>query len=102
MADVVEVDASTGVTVERAFTEEERAQRAIDSAAAAAATVATNSARLNRATLETLARNALAGNRAAIAATSPTNAQVVGQVKELSKQNNALIRIVLDLLDATD
>jgi hypothetical protein len=55
-----------------------------------------------RSTLQAQAENALAQNRAAIAAAAPTNAQVIAQVKNLSAQNNALIRLVLGLLDATD
>jgi hypothetical protein len=56
----------------------------------------------NTDTLHAQATTALAQNRAAIAATAPTNAQVIAQVKNLSAQNNALIRLVLGLLDATD
>jgi hypothetical protein len=56
----------------------------------------------NTDTLHAQATTALAQNRAAIAAAAPTNAQVIAQVKNLSAQNNALIRLVLGLLDATD
>ena len=57
---------------------------------------------VNADTLHAQAHAALAQNRAAISAAAPTNAQVIAQVKNLSAQNNALIRLVLGLLDATD
>ena len=56
---------------------------------------------INLAALRAQAANALAQNTAAQGIANPTNAQVIGQVKALSAQNNALIRIVLGLLDAT-
>jgi hypothetical protein len=65
-------------------------------------TVADNPAEVNLTTLQAQAIAALAQNRAAIAASNPTNAQVIAQVKALSAQNNALIRIVLGLLDGTN
>lgn len=52
--------------------------------------------------LRVQALTAMAQNRAAIAAPAPTNAQVIQQVKNLSAQNNALIRLVLGLLDGTN
>jgi hypothetical protein len=102
MADVLEVDATTGAVIERAYTTQEAAQAAADAehATAQAAVVALRAA--NTDTLHAQATTALAQNRAAIAATAPTNAQVIAQVKNLSAQNNALIRLVLGLLDATD
>lgn len=102
MPDVVEVDAVTGEVTEREFNAEEAAQAAIDSehATQAAAVAALRAA--NTDTLHAQASAALAQNRAAIAATAPTNAQVIAQVKNLSAQNNALIRLVLGLLDAKD
>jgi len=102
MPDVVEVDALTGEVTERPFTPEEAAQHvlAVDHATQQAATVALIAA--NTDTLHAQATTALAQNRAAIAAAAPTNAQVIAQVKNLSAQNIALIRLVLGLLDATD
>jgi hypothetical protein len=57
---------------------------------------------LNLADLKSKAANAIAGNIAALAVASPTNAQVVAQVKALTRQNDALIRVILGLLDSTD
>lgn len=56
----------------------------------------------NRATIEQQAATALANNRTFLAIASPTNAQVVAQAKALTRQNNALIRLILGKLDATD
>jgi hypothetical protein len=53
-------------------------------------------------TLEQRAVNALVNNRAFIANAAPTNAQVVAQVKDLSRQMNALIRLTFNQLDGTD
>ena len=56
----------------------------------------------NRSALYEHALAALNTNRRAIAATNPTNAQVIAQVKKLSAQNNAIMRLLLGLLDGTD
>ena len=56
----------------------------------------------NFATLTHQALAAFNTNRRAIAATNPTNAQVVAQVKNLSAQNNAIMRLLLGLLGGTD
>jgi expansin (peptidoglycan-binding protein) len=55
----------------------------------------------NRATLEQQAATALTGNRDFLALASPTNAQVVAQVKALTRQNNGVIRLILGRLDGT-
>ena len=102
MADIVEVDALAGTITERDFTPAEKAQRAADATAATAQKSLLDGLNTNRATLQQQATTAMAQNRAAVAATAPTNAQVIAQVKNLSAQNNALIRLVLGLLDATD
>lgn len=101
MADVTETDYTTDppTVVERDFTPEEIAQRAADAATAAQSKARADLLAANTDTLHAQAAAALAQNRAAIAATAPTNAQVVAQVKNLSAQNNALIRLVLGLLD---
>lgn len=102
MADVIEIDATTGDIVERAFTPEELAQRQADAQAAAAAKAVTDALEGNRTTLTQRAQTALAGNRDFLALTAPTNAQTLAQVKALTRQNTALIRLVLNALDATD
>ena len=57
---------------------------------------------VNRAALTAQATAVFITNRAAIAASNPTNAQLIQQVKNLSAQNNAIMRLLLGLLDGTD
>lgn len=56
----------------------------------------------NSATLRQQAVQALATNRTYVALTSPTATQTTAQMKALSRQMNALIRLTLGLLDGTD
>lgn len=104
MADVVEINGLTGEVVERPFTAAEKAQRDADAAANAAQKALLDSLQTNRATLQQQATTAMAQNRAAAAANpnTVTLPQVASQVQALSAQNNALIRLVLGLLDATN
>lgn len=57
---------------------------------------------LNEETLQNQALQALQNNRDFLAITTPTNAQVLAQVKALSRQNNGIIRQLLGFLDGTD
>lgn len=80
-------------------TSDEVGQSALD--AAVAAHVAVD--RLgNEKTLRDSAAQALATNRTFLAITSPTNAQVSAQVKALTRQNNGIIRLLLQQFDGTD
>lgn len=102
MADVVIIDASSGAVIERDFTPEELAQRQADLAAwqvQAAALAVTDG---NRTTLTDRAVTALQGNRDFLALSAPTSAQTLAQVKALTRQNTAVIRLLLNLLDGTD
>jgi hypothetical protein len=56
----------------------------------------------NRETIEERAIAALANNAAFIDLASPTNAQAVAQVKDLSRQVNGIIRILLNRLESAD
>lgn len=65
------------------------------------ATVAAAVAEANGGTLRERAGNALAANTTYLGIASPTNAQVVAQVRLLTQGNTALIRLVINQLDAT-
>lgn len=56
----------------------------------------------NRADLIGKLQTAMDGNKQYIALASPTTAQDKAQIKALTRQNNRLIRIVANLLDATE
>ena len=58
-------------------------------------------ARRNEAALRQLAINALASNGDYLALSPPTAAQVAAQVRALTQQSSALIRLGLGLLDST-
>lgn len=70
-----------------------KAQAALDQAA---------TEQTNETTIRDKATQALADNKTFLALSSPSNAQVVAQVKALTRQNNALIRLVLRRFDGTD
>lgn len=56
----------------------------------------------NREQIETKAAQALAANATFLALNSPTNAQTLAQVKMLTRECTALIRLVLSRLETTD
>lgn len=112
------IDCSTGTATQVPLTQAEIDRAALDLAAAQASIAAQAVLDGNAASLRTLlaaliaagspARNAVAGNTTFIALGTPTNAQVVAQVKALSQQNNVIIptllrtiRLVLGALDDT-
>jgi hypothetical protein len=55
----------------------------------------------NEGALHAKAEQALDANAAFLALATPTNAQVVQQVQRLTRENNALIRLLLGKLDDT-
>lgn len=56
----------------------------------------------NRTTLANRASAALDANRTYLALTSPTNAQNLAQIRLLTRECTALIRLLLNRLDGTD
>lgn len=58
-------------------------------------------AQRNKATIEDQAATALGTNATFLAIASPTNAQIAAQVKALTRQNNGIIRLILNKLDGT-
>lgn len=67
-----------------------------------AARLAAETESANESTIRTQATSALDTNRAFIALDPPTNAQVLAQVRSLTRQTNGLIRLTLGQLDGTD
>lgn len=57
---------------------------------------------VNADTLHQRARTALASNRAFISDSTITTAEAIAQTKALSRQMNAVIRLLLNELDGTD
>ena len=102
MPDVVTINAATGEIIERDFTPEELAQRQTDQAAHAIRQAAQDILDGNRTTLQDRALTSLQGNRDFLALAAPTQADALAQVKDLTRQNTALIRLLLNLLEATD
>ena len=56
----------------------------------------------NRQTIIDALKLAIDDNKAYIALTAPTAAQTAAQVKKLCRQNNRMIRLLANLLDAID
>lgn len=63
--------------------------------------LANDTANTNRATIQQQAAAALDANRTFLAIASPTNAQTLAQVKALTRQNQGIIRLLLNQLDGT-
>lgn len=59
-------------------------------------------AEANARTLREAAASALAANRTFLALSSPTQTEVRTQVQSLTRQNTALIRLLLGMFDATN
>lgn len=87
-------DGSFEVGSPRPYTAQENAE--------ADSSQATDVAESNKKTINQQAKTALANNRNFLAIPSPSNAQTLAQVKALTRQNNGIIRLLLDKLDGTD
>lgn len=84
-------DTAGNVTETRPYTPLENAQ--------ADAEATQQTANTNRDSLHSKAQAALTNNATYLAITAPTNAQVVAQVRALTRQVNALIRLEINQLD---
>ena len=87
-------DASGDEVDTRPYTAEE------DTAADQRATALTEDG--NRSSIEDKALAALESNKDYLATSSPSNAQVVAQVRLLTRQNNGLIRLLLGRFESDD
>ena len=65
-------------------------------------TVAKPVEQFNAETITEQAVAALVDNRAFLAITSPTQVQVLAQVRDLTRQNQRIIRMLLQAFDAVD
>jgi hypothetical protein len=86
-------DTNGTVLVQRTLTAQEATALAAQDAAATASA--------NEALLRSRAQQAITNNTTYLGITTPSNAQVVAQVAALTRQNNAIIRLVIGQLDAT-
>lgn len=96
------VDCTTRTTTVVAMTPAEIAALEQTQATAAAAAQDAAARDANRSTLVERAEVALAANAAFLAIPAPTQAQTLAHVKVLTKENTALIRLALSLLDSVD
>lgn len=99
---ITETDLSTGKITVRDLTPEEVAQRALDEAQALADAQVRALTEGNRTTITDRAAQALRTNRTYLGLASPTAAQQRAQVAALTRQNTAVIRLLLNQLDGTD
>jgi hypothetical protein len=99
---ITETDLRTGVVTVRDMTPDEIAQREADAIENGIQQAAETILSENRIALTDRASGALAGNRDFLALASPTQADALAQIKDLTRQNTALIRLILGLLDGTD
>lgn len=92
----LDIDCSTGDETTVALSAEEDRQHK-----EAAANPAPRPMEVNHEALLEQARQAHTENLTFLGVASPTNAQVVAQVKALTRQSNKLIRLVAGMLDGT-
>lgn len=97
-ATVTEKDANGAVTSTRPYTAAE--STAVADAAAAAVQETSRSSVAQ--SLRAKAGSAIAANNTFLSLASPTNAQTLAQVQRLTREANALIRLMLSQLDADD
>ena len=97
-AEVVDLDAGT-VTVER---DGQVVESRPLTAAELDVYVNQPKAEANRTAIEDKAAAALTANATFLALTSPTNARTLAQVKALTRQNTAIIRLLLNKLDTDE
>jgi hypothetical protein len=96
------IDCATGTTDVVPLTPEEIAEAEALAAEAAVEEAAREVLRTNAATIEDRMRQALDANATFLALASPTQAQTLAQVRRLTRECSALIRLALSELDTVD
>lgn len=102
MAEHLIIDATTGDTSTRPVTAEEQAERDAAAEERAARDQIEAFEDTNRTAIEDKAVQALQANADFLAFASPTNVQTLAQVKTLTRECSAVIRLLLRKLDTTD
>lgn len=102
MADHLIVDCSSGTTSATPMTAEEQAERDAAAQQQAERDQVEAAREANRATLEQRATQALMTNATFLALASPSNSDVIAQVRALTRECSAVIRLHLRRLESAD
>lgn len=98
MAEVVEINVTTGEVVTRDLTPEER----VDRETLRVQFEKEEARQATQSLLVSQASTALQSNRDYLTITAPTTTQMRNQIAALTRQNNKIIRLLVGALDGTD